>query len=64
MFYDVLLRLLHVICKLLPLLCWTVYLSFLAWKSSDPKDIFLILCINYKSSFVFLLYLYLSRAEY
>ena len=37
MFYYVLF---HFICILLPLLCCTVYLSFLVWKSSDAKDIF------------------------
>ena len=37
-FYYVLL---HFICILLPLLCWTVYMSFLLWNSSDPKDRFL-----------------------
>ena len=26
------------ICILLPLLCWTAYLSFLEWNSSDPKE--------------------------
>ena len=37
-FYYVLL---HFICILLPLLCWTVYMSFLLWNSSYPKDRFL-----------------------
>ena len=37
-FYYVLL---HFIWILLPLLCSTVYLSFLLWNSSDPEDRFL-----------------------
>ena len=37
MFYSVLLCFM---CILLPLLCWTVCLSFLLWNSSGPKDKF------------------------
>ena len=36
------------ICILLPLLCETIYSSFLVWNSSDPKRQLFILCIYYE----------------
>ena len=56
LFYYVLRRF---ICILLPLLCETIYSSFLVWNSSDPKDnlLFYAFFINNKV----LLYLYLHR---
>ena len=44
------------ICILLPLLRWTVYLSFLVWISSDPKDKYLFYAFIMNNKIIFCLY--------